>query len=102
MSDLQRYDVFQRPFPHRSRTGDWVKAEEAEARIKELEAERDEYKLAADVEAGLFNDAQARLRAADELADAVAEVAIGGRGSVKTFLLDALTAYRNGGQDDRE
>jgi hypothetical protein len=70
-----------------SEHGDWVKAEEAEARIKELEAERERDK--------------ARLRAADELADAVEAVrpyAFGRSKVAYEQATAALTAYREAGK----
>jgi hypothetical protein len=90
MSDLTRYShPPTRHLPVEATKGQWVRAEEAEARIKELEA-------ALETEARLRvkdceerNAYKARLRAADELADALEEVdAVYGN-----FELE-LTAYR--------
>jgi outer membrane murein-binding lipoprotein Lpp len=116
MSDLNltRYEDFWDSEHRESEHGEWVKAEEAEARIKELEAEAkasltacahaarianehaDRIKeLEATVEAlqGMRDYMAARLRAADELADALEEVdAVYGN-----FELE-LTAYREAGK----
>jgi hypothetical protein len=64
MSDLTRFNIYQRYTPQKSLTGEWVKAEEAEARIKMLTEDRAE----------LWQEVKAlrlQVRAADELADAV-------------------------------
>jgi hypothetical protein len=84
--------------------GEWVKAEEAEARIRELEAkiERLTNRGIEDMKF-IIAEQEARLRAADELAHAVEvwKQAIGGDGDTWDQMVDdwaaisaALTAYR--------
>lgn len=88
MSELTRYEIVIDPGPHEplvdpSLDGEWVRAEEAEARIKELEAQVEMLTKETD---GLDQ----MLQKADKLADAIERDQ-----SYSDIEIDAaLTAYR--------
>jgi TolA-binding protein len=123
VSDLTRWTVW--PGPERDGEGEWVKAEEAEARIAELEkeigflkrqgvaaqgsAQRQIKELEAKIERltnrGIEDmkftiaEQEARLRAADELADRADDfIAANLVPKVRKALIRALTAYREAGK----
>lgn len=110
MSDLTRYKMGVgalsggsgiRAWGVEDAEGEWVRAEEAEARIKELEAERNHFAELYEQATGRDGELEARtvdarLRAADELAGAVEghdEHAMNW-----DAVLSALTAYREAGK----